>query len=333
MSLIGPGGQVQDISFLKWSVFLVSPENSRIILSTLSQVQAAIFSIFLAVYALVVQQHNSSPGVIRNLFADNILRFIVFMYVSSISTEIILIKYIDLRNINLFWIFSISLFEILILFPFMGNLLSKLSNDRIQIEVLSGSARMDLDSTNLKKFNLNNFALKNRILRNANLIEAQLKEANLEGADATSALFTNADLSSASLFRANLSRSKLNDANLEGANLSETDLTEADISNSNLIEAKLIGAKLNRTNLNKTNFNRAILKKADLTKANVKGAKFKGADLEDTKIFEIIYDEIVLDTMLEANNIYEANLDDELREILMRRGKEPIVSVDPIHYG
>jgi uncharacterized protein YjbI with pentapeptide repeats len=323
----------QEFSFLKWSVFLVSPENSRTILGSLSQVQAAIFSIFLAVYSLVIQQHKSSPGVIRNLFADNILRLIVFMYVFSISIELILIKYVGIHSINLFWIFSLSLFEILILFPFMGNFLSKLSNNAIRIEVLGGSARLDLDGINLERFNLNNFDLKNRILRNANLIGVQLRKANLDGADATYALLTNADLSSASLCKANLSKSVLNYANFTRADLSEANMSEADLSDSNLFQANLINTKLTKSKLIETNLTQAILKKADLTNADVRGAKFDGADLDEATIVKIGFDESVLDAMLKANNIYKANLDEDLRERLMRREREINLSVDAKFYG
>jgi uncharacterized protein YjbI with pentapeptide repeats len=89
---------------------------------------------------------------------------------------------------------------------------------------------------------------------------------------------------------------------LGGANLSGVDLSCANLSDANLSRANLSGANLSRANLLGTNLSRAFLPGVNLSRAslgvNLSGANMSGADLTDASLFETIFADVDLTTVI-----------------------------------
>lgn len=100
-----------------------------------------------------------------------------------------------------------------------------------------GTARLDLDTTDLI-----NVDLSGADLTDANFGEAMLVSADLSGANLTRAYLLGSNLSGADLDGANLSDANLEAVNLAGANLTNTNLAGADLDLADLAGANLRGA-------------------------------------------------------------------------------------------
>ena len=115
----------------------------------------------------------------------------------------------------------VSLFLMIILFGFAGNLLAYNQNDYQKAMTLSeknkaGQAttieERNLINTNLRGRNLSGFNLSGANLSGANLYKAILRGTILADADLVDAYLVDADLFNADLVDANLSGANLNDA-------------------------------------------------------------------------------------------------------------------------
>ena len=162
----------------------------------------------------------------------------------------------------------------------------------------------DLEEANLEEANLENAYLFGANLENANLEEANLENAYLEGAKLHGANLHNVNLERADLENANLEGADLENANLEGADLEEANLKGADLENANLERAKLENANLEGANLEGAN-----LEGADLENANLERADLSGAN-------------VTTEQLLQVKTLHEAQLDDHIREEILRRKPE-----------
>ena len=110
-------------------------------------------------------------------------------------------------------------------------------------------------------------------------------------------------------FMVNLSR-----ANLSGANLSGVELTGANLSDANLLE----------TNLSKATLIGAVLAKAHLGKADLSEAVLLGADLSETVLERVNLSEAKVngEQLLKVNTLRHAQLDDHIRDEILRRKPE-----------
>ncbi len=308
-------------------VIWASSEDARYILSALSQAQAAIFGIFFTLNFIIFQTQigNVSPATIKRSLHSSKLMFIFIVFIISISTDLILLRYIPPGNdleINIFWPISLSIFAVLILIPYMRFTLMSLVKDAIVEEVRSGKARYNLEGVDLSDQLLPGIELSGRFLQesnfnkstlfganfnNANLYMADLSHARLRGADFGDAMLGRADLSGA-----DLSSAHLNDASLNGANLSEAKLNMADLTKAYLGGANLIGAKFDNADLNGAFLDEYGLEQKDPI----------------TIEFKLKYDDVTLETLLKANNLDMAHvLYTKLEEDLGRKARE--IVADP----
>ena len=214
-------------------------------------------------------------------------------------------------------------------------------------------------TVNLSKANLDRADMSNVKLTKVNLSEARLLEANLSGANLQrvnlseaqlfkvnlsrawlrraklpGAKLPQANLSGAKLFSANLSGAKLPRANLSGArlfrvNLSGARLFEANLSKARLLKADLSGARLHRTDLSGARLPRANLSGAKLLRTNLSGAKLPQADLSETDLWradlsgaDLSEAIITVEQLLKAKTLHKAELDDHIREKILRRKPE-----------
>jgi len=341
-------------------IIWASSEDARYILSALSQAQAAIFGIFFTLNFIIFQTQvgNVSPASIKRSLHSPKLIFIFIIFITSISADLILLKYIPYTNtfeIDIFWPISLSIFGVLILILYMRMTLMDLVKDSIIEEIRNGRARYNLNGADLSGANLKYTNLESKNLSKCNLIGTNLYGANLVASNLNRADLRNACLSDAQLTGANLSFANLNRAELLGAelirsNLSGANITEADLTWSNLYRANLIGANLNGVSLYKTNLNETFLIGtnligADLREADIKGAYFgpifdfdgqiideknlrdiacqigDGAHVTEVlvRLADIKYDDKTLENLLKAKNLDKAILKDNLRMDLIKK--------------
>lgn len=248
-------------------VFWANSDNARYILSALSQAQAAIFGIFFTLVFIItqiqVQNKGASPHDTNKQLDSEMLSFIFFIFIVSITVDLLLLRYIDsgeIIGVNIFWPLSLSVFGILLLFLYMKFRIKELFKNALIEEILSGNARYNLHGADLRNAPFSNVSLKKRNLRRAHMEGANLNEAHLEGAH---------------LERAHLERSRLGKAHLEEAYLGEANLEGA-----GLWGAHLSGAYLNGTFLSRAHLSEAHLNGTFLSGANLEGALLSGADLE-----------------------------------------------------
>ncbi|VVB62859.1 Pentapeptide repeats (8 copies) [uncultured archaeon] len=295
-------------------------DNARYILSSLSQVQAAIFGIFFTLNFIIfqIQIPNCSPISIKKSLSSSKLMFILIVFIFSISFDLISIRYITPENeINIFWALSLSIFAVLILIPYMRITLLDLVKESLIEEISSGRARHNLEEVDLSGISINNIDLQNRILRRADLSSSRLSWVDLSGSN-----FDTANLSDTRLTQVKLNKSNLYYANFNGATIAMTELKEA----------MLFGADLSAVK-----FTRVDLSNAHLNGANLVGTEFcPGTILNGTHICEdwsdgvgpkrktyvLKYDEKTIDSLLANMSIDVAIFDGSLREDLIKRANE-----------
>jgi hypothetical protein len=77
-------------------------ENARTILSSLSEIQAAIFGIFFSLYFIISQLHiqnkAASPRLAREWASSGKMFFIIFIYIFSIGFDLFLIRLIEFNT-------------------------------------------------------------------------------------------------------------------------------------------------------------------------------------------------------------------------------------------
>jgi len=222
-----------------------------------------------------------------------------------------------------------------------GNNQKKLSLDIQSILTVIQKSKypsndQELNRLDLHRLDLHGTYLREAQLKGANLEIANLKEANLEYANLQWTNLTGANLKEAVLFRANLKGANLNYALLEGADLQAANLEiirdfddlfgllensnpvkvasleRAILADANLRDADLEGVSLEGAMLTNTNFEGAILKEVNLKKAILDGANLEGADLKGAK-------NLTIEQLSEVKTLYNAKLDDELRESLKNK--------------
>ena len=349
---------------IRWylGIFYVSSENSLSILGALSSIQATILSIFLAFYSVVVQIHVGSERDVRyvkNAFKERILLFITCIYILSIIIDLFTMRYVNSTNpkgINLFLPLTLAIFAILIIFPGIGILLSRLTNSTIIYEVLKKPySRIDMAESNFSGINLQNKNLSRKNLSGSNLsktscigtnfnrsnlqdtifIESKLNNANFIEADLTGAKIKDSEFKNVAFAKAKLNATDINNTAFSRSKMRKVDFSGAKIDNSSLDETDLTDSRFNSSNIKKTNLSKANLRKTRLTKSNFTDVKLEEADLSESYLVEInlsgselkganlsniLLDEISLDQLILANGIRET--------------KNPrIFRIYDIHYG
>jgi hypothetical protein len=194
-----------------------SSDDARSILSSLAQVQAAIFGIFYAMIFLVsqisIQNIAISPFLFKRRVDSNKLYIIFSIYLFSILIDILLIRFVtESGGIDIFWALSLSIFAILLLPMYFRESILDLFNQSLFEELQNGKARDNLSGINLKNrtFTRANLAKKN--LANSNLENTALIECNLE-----SSILSYANLGGACLDYSSLEDSELISVNLIGS--------------------------------------------------------------------------------------------------------------------
>ena len=193
-----------------------------------------------------------------------------------------------------------------------------------------------LENVQLGDSNLWGATLKGATLRRAALGGSLLAGANLEGAELESARLDGVDLRGANLRTADMERARAPDADLRGADLEEADLQYAslrgiELERTNLSATNLRGAILEEANLGRATLREATLTGTDLVAAHLDGADLTGATLREADLRGASLDGAVLraadlsgvrlaeedtDALGRAATLYEAALDDALREHL-----------------
>jgi len=197
----------------------------------------------------------------------------------------------------------------------------------------------DLREAYLEGADLREAYIEGADLREAYIEGADLREAYLEGADLRKAHLEGADLrkahlEGAGLFKAHLKGADLREAYLEGSDLIEANLEGdyllmANLEGAYLLMAHLEGAYLIEANLEGASLVKAHLEGASLFKAHLEGADLRethleGADLRETHLEEAYLREaylegaknLTIDQLSKVKTLYDAKLDDELRESL-----------------
>jgi len=204
--------------------FKISLHNKEI-LSTLAQVQAAIFGVWFAliflIYSIQISNKAGSPEQIKRHLSSKSFKFVFFIFIMSLTLDVVMLKYADFE-INLFWILSLSIYAILLLYLYVYKMLINVSNAAIREEVLSKHARHDLKGSNLSLMDLSDFDLNNRDLTNCNLSYSNLSRTNFNSATFHRTNLRHATLNGANLKRANLTQSNLESTNFSGADLNRT---------------------------------------------------------------------------------------------------------------
>ncbi|PSR01739.1 MAG: hypothetical protein BRD47_05115 [Bacteroidetes bacterium QS_8_68_28] len=195
---------------------------------------------------------------------------------------------------------------------------ASLENVRLNNSNLWGA---NLEEATLRRAELAGSLLAGAALEAADLESARLEAADLRGANlrttdmerahAEKADLRGADLEEADLQYATLRGIELERANLSGANLRAAALEEANLGRATLREANLTGARLAGTRLDKADLTGATLRKADLRGTSLDGAILRAADLSGVRLAEED-----TDALGQAATLYEAALDDALREHL-----------------
>lgn len=297
-------------------LFWVSSDNARYILSSLSQIHAAILGILLAFYSIVVEligKDKRGPKFIRDSFRNPILLSIVLIYIISIITDLMLIRYVSINeeiNINLFWILSLTIFSILILFPGVGIILRNLINLDIRYDAEAGFLnRMDLEEANLDDMNLRGIDLKQKDLKNASLIKSDLENADLSESNLQYAILSYSNLTEANLNKSNLKEANIINSRLNRANLSETILEGADLSESEMNSAIFLNSNLNEANLNKSKLieakiNRSQLRHSNISESNLEYAEIKESDLQ----YVVLSNSNLKNVNMTRSNLKNANI-------------------------
>lgn len=329
--------------------FWSQSENARTILSSLSEIQAAIFSIFFSLYFIIsqlqIQSKAASPRLAKEWTRSGKMIFIILVYVFSISFDLFLIRLIEFREnlkIDIFCAILFFIFSLLVLLIYMRSNLLGLFNKSLIEEILSGSCRYDLEEAELNNLELNKVNLYSRRLIRSKLNSSSLKDSFLSGADLSEARLnevdaSNAEMSSANFFRADLASAIFNntklckcdisEANLKGLTANKANLREAKLNWSDLSEANFIGADFSKSNLFFTKMIRANLSQANMREANLinvelSGATFEDTDFEDAFISLKGYDEEDLVSLLNSKNLWEAIIyPEEFNATLIRKAK------------
>lgn len=322
------------IPFMK---FFASEENARAILSSMSQVQITVLSIFLAAYFILIQMHPVPPYFINKAFRSPLFLFTLFINLLSILIYLIFIRYVDihyLAYINIFWFFSLFVFGNLLLIPFMKEFLNELYDIKVKDEAISGHARYDLEELqfigthapeinlerkNLKKANFTKSVLTMANMKNSDLRESQFFQSNLNDSNLVGTKLSNSKIVDSQLLRANLndsemSRIDLRDSNLRGASLVNTIIDDSNLENAKMDEVLLNGAHLRRSNLDKISLVRSNLQSVDLEGATLRDAKICEADLSganlnktDLSNADLAQANLTRTSLVNAN-LYKANL-------------------------
>jgi uncharacterized protein YjbI with pentapeptide repeats len=292
---------------LEFGVIWSNSDNSRYILSALSQALAAIFAIFFTINLLIFQiklkNYNIPPGSYRKFFTSPVLVFIFIIYSISIIGDLILLSYVDLKDntaINLFWPFVLGIFSILILLPYMRITLLDVLKSSLIDEIRTNTARSNLDEIDLKGANLRGIVFAGKTLTGSNL-----EEANLSGSALSDSVFDRSwcvriNFSDAKLIRCSFKGAYLIEADFSGASLQEhCDFTDAHLvnarfmksdigtvqfNNSNLFKADFSEAKIESGNFINSIFLRSIFAKASWDGSRIDGSFFDKADFNHCKI-------------------------------------------------
>lgn len=323
-----------------------SGNNARYILSALSQSQAAIFGIFFTLVFILtqiqVQNKASSPYDMRKQLKSMKLNIIFFLFIVSITLDLILLNFVTSDStiyINIFGILVLAVTCTLLLLWYMRVMIMNLFNNSIIEEVINDDSRYNLTGAKLSGITLHNYELQHKDLtmadlRGADLSRAQLLEsilemADLRGADLRGANLRGADLRKTDLRGANLEGTYLQGAHLDGiylegsrlkraqmkaaylqgdfrgADLEGAQMLSADLENVNFEEANLRGAYLGKANLRGANLERAKLHNGNLEAANFEHANLKGANLESANLMGAY----LVRANLEYANLKGANLE------------------------
>lgn len=300
----------QNICFgIIWS----EPENTRYILSALSQVQAAIFGVFFTAYFIIsqiqIQNKAASPKLVREWRNSRSLIFVFFTYIVSITLDLVLLRCVEregVLEINIFWALSISMFAILILLHYVRTSLPDLFSNSLIEEIRSDSARYNLEEAHLNGFELACANLNGRCLKKAKLIGAKLVHVGMNEVDLREADLTNANLTNAELKKAKLCWANLNNANLSNADLSDAYLIGSNLSNTILTQSNLLNADLSMVYFYDYTYH-------------------AGKSLKSIKYIDILNDcNSVLSNLLESKNLGRAIIDRELKKALIIKAEELI---------
>jgi len=174
----------------------------------------------------------------------------------------------------------------------------------------------------------------------SNLSQADLRFSNLEGAVLSGANFSAAKLSGASLRRASLRRTVFSTTFLEEADLSECDLGGAKFHNCRMPGARLTGADFESfgrspnshgvptvfcdTDLTKANFTQCGFDRVVFARCEVKGADFRGTDLNKAVVFDMNFDDAMVDGAIrQAFRLPQSNTPDQPP----KGGYEPLIII------
>ena len=151
-------------------------------------------------------------------------------------------------------------------------------------------------------------------LQGADVSFRNMQHVNGIGVNLLSANLSRANLILANLSMANLSRTGLQYAELMAASLSQADLSEANLAGADLSEATLSRTCLSNANLVMANLSEAYLLGANLSEANLSEANLSEANLLGVHI--------TAEQLLQVKTLYEAQLNDHIREEILRRKPE-----------
>jgi len=152
----------------------------------------------------------------------------------------------------------------------------------------------------------------------------------LEGANLYGAKFDpDFDEGDIYLQNADLEFARLDFARLEGANFDRANLNAAHLNGSTLTGATFINAYMWNAQLEKVialgaDFQRARLIRANLRDANLRGANLSGADLKnaDFEGADLLRATLGAQQLLSACTLYQAKLDDSVKDMILSRKKE-----------
>lgn len=298
---------------LRVGIYSSDDNNTRYILSALSQVQAAIFGIFFTLHLIIAQINVSSraisPKSMREALFSTELKLIFIAFIISITLDLLLLRYIDsTTNINMFIPLTLFISVTLLLGSYMYRNVSRIFDNTIISEIVIGEPRPNLEGANLRgawlvKPCLNFIDLSYAHLEHVNLWDASFEGSTLIGAYLEGSILVGANMVNTVLIQTHLENANLSWANMEGANMLGVYMEGA-----NLEQANLMSANLNCAHLQNANLKCANLVGANLTVAHLNGANMDGALLKGTFLMTDFFDDAFVETLIKAKDLDKAVL-------------------------